>query len=275
MQCTSAFGFALRASARARSDPGSRLQQRVQVAARHHVARECSNCREAHHSFSALRRVRGSSLPRFPLSGPSIQMTARAKLMLPVGLLIMLLHACGLCLAMTKAPLKVDKYVKTCGWAGAKDPKHPTYHPPQVLVVDCGHGIIGEVVFASWGDPEGECSGMLGTDDSFRTGSCDSKKTTDVVEKLCVGQHKCELPGDVTSANGMFGVPTPDCGASPKKIAVVISCGAGHWGLVFLIVVLVMAVVYLIGGVIYGLQFEGKTWGANRCAPGQITPSQA
>ena len=53
-----------------------------------------------------------------------------------------------------KAALKMDKYIKTCAWAGGPplDPKHPTYKPPQIAVLDCGHGFIGNIVFGSWGD---------------------------------------------------------------------------------------------------------------------------
>ena len=187
-----------------------------------------------------------------------------------LGRLFLLMQVLEICQAMTKAPMKMDKYIKTCAWAGAVDPKKPKYHPPQFAVVDCGHGFIGEVVFASWGSPEGECSGMLGDENSFKKGPCNSDKTSDVVAKMCVGQHKCMLPGDEASANGMFGEPTPDCGGAPKKIAVVISCSAGHWGAIFLIVFVVMVVGYIVGGAIYNMQVGGKTWANDRCALRQI-----
>jgi hypothetical protein len=48
---------------------------------------------------------------------------------------------------------------------------------------------------------------MLGDDDTFKKGGCNSDGTSDAVEKLCLGKHKCELPGDETGGNAAYGTP--------------------------------------------------------------------
>jgi hypothetical protein len=99
----------------------------------------------------------------------------------------------------------------TCGEGGEKDPKKPNWTPPTWVYLNCGQYNIGEVLFASWGTPEGSCSGAVGTSDSFHKGSCDSKDSVAKVTARCVGQPKCKIPAgpagatDGSGGNDFFG----------------------------------------------------------------------
>ena len=108
----------------------------------------------------------------------------------------------------------------TCGEGGEKDPKKPNWTPPTWVYLNCGQYNIGDVVFASWGTPEGSCSGAVGTSDSFHKGTCDSKASVEKVKTLCVGKPKCKIPAgpagaaDGSGGNDFFGAAFctgPDC----------------------------------------------------------------
>ena len=108
----------------------------------------------------------------------------------------------------------------TCGEGGEKDPKKPNWTPPTWVYLNCGQYNIGDVVFASWGTPEGSCSGAVGTSDSFHKGTCDSKASVEKVKAQCVGKPKCKIPAgpagaaDGSGGNNFFGAAfctEPDC----------------------------------------------------------------
>jgi hypothetical protein len=141
------------------------------------------------------------------------------------------------------------KHVKTCGEGGMKDPKRPKWNPLPWVYLTCGATKIQSVEFATWGTPEGHCTGAGGTAESFKRGSCHDKGTKAKVEQMCVGKLECKLPagsagGRDPASSGMatFGDPCPDV---PKRLAVVISCDAGAWGRTFLITVLLLTMAYL------------------------------
>jgi hypothetical protein len=94
----------------------------------------------------------------------------------------------------------------TCGEGGEKDPKKPNWTPPTWVYLNCGQYNIGDVVFASWGTPEGSCSGAVGTSSSFHKGQCDSKESVAKVAAQCVGKPKCKIPaGPAGAADGSGG----------------------------------------------------------------------
>ena len=117
----------------------------------------------------------------------------------------------------------------TCGEGGEKDPKKPNWTPPTWVYLNCGQYNIGEVLFASWGTPEGSCSGAVGTSDSFHKGDCDSKDSVAKVTARCVGQPKCKIPAgpagatDGSGGNDFFGAalctgPFVVCGTCVSRI---------------------------------------------------------
>ena len=107
--------------------------------------------------------------------------------------------------------VKHEDWRLTCGEGGEKDPKKPNWTPPTWVYLNCGEYNIGDVVFASWGTPEGSCSGAVGTSDSFHKGKCDSKESVAKVAARCVGQPKCRIPAgpagatDGSGGNNFFG----------------------------------------------------------------------
>ncbi len=70
-------------------------------------------------------------------------------------------------------------------------PLNPNLPLIEDLTVSCGHedgGTIAEVLFASYGNPEGHCGGY------YRMGSCHAPQSIVVVEKLCLGRRSCTVP---------------------------------------------------------------------------------
>lgn len=106
-----------------------------------------------------------------------------------------------------------EKHTKTCGEGGEKDPKHPKWNPPEMVYLACGAHKIGDVVFASWGTPTGQCSGATGTSDSFSKGNCDAKDAASKVSQMCSGKVECKLPAggpggaEGTDGIALFGMP--------------------------------------------------------------------
>ena len=104
------------------------------------------------------------------------------------------------------------------------------------------------MLFASWGTPDGSCTGAVGTSSSFKKGSCDEKDTVAKVKALCVGKHMCKVPAgpagasDGSGGNDLFGDPCP---STPKRLAVVISCATGAWGGTFILFLFIFGLLYL------------------------------
>ena len=129
-----------------------------------------------------------------------------------------------LCILLCAVPLTAAQAHKedhkdwrlTCGEGGEKDPKKPNWTPPTWVYLNCGQFNIGEVVFASWGTPEGSCTGAVGTSDSFHKGSCDAKTSVAKVAARCVGKPKCKIPAgpagasDGSGGNDFFGASVAD-----------------------------------------------------------------
>ncbi len=72
-----------------------------------------------------------------------------------------------------------------------RSPLNPNLPLIEDLTVSCGHedgGTIAEVLFASYGNPEGHCGGY------YRMGSCHAPQSVVVVEKLCLGRRSCTVP---------------------------------------------------------------------------------
>lgn len=145
---------------------------------------------------------------------------------------------------------KHKQWTLTCGEGGEKDPKKPNWTPPHWVYLNCGQFNIGDVLFASWGTPEGSCTGAVGTSDSFKKGSCDDKDTVKKVAALCLGKPKCKIPAgpagatDGSGGNDFFGLPDP-CSGTPKRLAVVISCDTGAWGGTFMLILFLCGLAYV------------------------------
>ncbi|KAK2659455.1 hypothetical protein Ddye_005988 [Dipteronia dyeriana] len=82
---------------------------------------------------------------------------------------------------------------------------------PKVQL-NCSQGKnISKILFASFGNPEGDC-------DSYATGSCHLSTSRAIVEKACIGKKKCYIP----NSNRYFGVdPCPDI---PKALLIDAQC---------------------------------------------------
>jgi len=80
------------------------------------------------------------------------------------------------------------------------------------LVLTCPDtkGVIGSVIFASFGTPSGTCP-------NFTTSSCNAANSTDIITKACVGQHTCTVAATDTE----FGDP---CYGTVKVLAAVVAC---------------------------------------------------
>ncbi|XP_041990675.1 beta-galactosidase 8-like [Salvia splendens] len=80
------------------------------------------------------------------------------------------------------------------------------------LSLDCplDNQVISEILFASFGTPQGACG-------SFSHGECSSKEALSTVEKACIGLRSCSI---IVSAD-TFGDP---CGGIAKSLAVEASC---------------------------------------------------
>lgn len=74
--------------------------------------------------------------------------------------------------------------------------------------------VIDEVVFASYGDPVGDCG-------AWAKGSCDAATAVAVVEGRCSGRRSCVVP----ATNAVFGDP---CSGTAKRLAVEVTCVVGE-----------------------------------------------
>ena len=59
-----------------------------------------------------------------------------------------------------------------------------------------GGGVISKVDFASYGTAGGACGQM-------QQGSCHAENTSEIVQRVCIGQKQCSVPG----TNDLFGDP--------------------------------------------------------------------
>ncbi|KAI9200100.1 hypothetical protein LWI28_002739 [Acer negundo] len=78
--------------------------------------------------------------------------------------------------------------------------------------LNCSQGKnISKILFASFGNPEGDC-------DNYATGSCHLSTSRATIEKACIGKKKCYIP----NSNRYFGVdPCPDI---PKALLIDAQC---------------------------------------------------
>ncbi|KAJ1407393.1 Glycoside hydrolase, family 35 [Sesbania bispinosa] len=85
----------------------------------------------------------------------------------------------------------------------------------NTLEVNCQGGkTISEIQFASYGDPQGKCG-------SFQKGEWESRDSTTVVERACIGKDSCSI--DVTSST--FGIRR--CGTN-GQLAVQLICDGSN-----------------------------------------------
>ena len=73
-----------------------------------------------------------------------------------------------------------------------KSPEDKSFLNPSLpnnngLYLSCSEGIIGEVVFASFGNPTGHCG-------YHRKGDCHAEHSVHIVEKLCLNKTNCTVP---------------------------------------------------------------------------------
>ena len=79
------------------------------------------------------------------------------------------------------------------------------------LEVSCGkEGTIVDILFASFGNPTGHCG-------YHRRGGCHVEESVTVVEKLCLGKNKCQVPTDAD----FWGDPCPGV---TKWLSVAVQC---------------------------------------------------
>ena len=89
---------------------------------------------------------------------------------------------------------------------------------------------VGEVLFASYGAPRGDCrppsdlaEGVLGTRediaDDLTVGDCHASEAREVVAAACVGRERCE----VAASNEAFGDP---CYGTSKRLVAAVRCVA-------------------------------------------------
>ncbi len=84
------------------------------------------------------------------------------------------------------------------------------------VTLRCPEGqVIDAVLFASYGEPAGECGG------AFTVSQCHAASSETAVGSLCVGRGACT----VAAANGTFGDP---CSGVVKSLAVEVSCVVGE-----------------------------------------------
>ncbi|KAJ1407397.1 Glycoside hydrolase, family 35 [Sesbania bispinosa] len=85
----------------------------------------------------------------------------------------------------------------------------------NTLEVNCQGGkTISEIQFASYGDPQGKCG-------SFQKGEWESRDSTTVVERACIGKDSCSI--DVTSST--FGIRR---GGTNGQLAVQLLCDGSN-----------------------------------------------
>ena len=95
-----------------------------------------------------------------------------------------------------------------------QSPMSPTLPKHDGLFVSCGNeegGTIAIVKFASFGNPIGHCGGY------YEMGSCHASNSIHVVEKLCLGKRKCNVPTGVD----FWGDPCP---GESKWLVVEVHC---------------------------------------------------
>eukprot|EP00048_Salpingoeca_helianthica_P017509 m.237593 g.237593 ORF g.237593 m.237593 type:complete len:591 (-) comp21225_c0_seq1:25-1797(-) len=82
------------------------------------------------------------------------------------------------------------------------------------LSLDCGpnNGVINDIIFASYGTPQGTCG-------SFQRGACHALNSTDIVKAACVGRRGCVI--NVPTDASTFGDP---CFGTLKSLAVAATC---------------------------------------------------
>ena len=84
------------------------------------------------------------------------------------------------------------------------------------LQIACALGqVVKEIRFAAFGMPQGSCK------ESPLVGQCHAKTTRFVLEDLCVGKNKCEVP----ATREMFGDP---CAGHAKRLLVTAVCTRQH-----------------------------------------------
>lgn len=71
-------------------------------------------------------------------------------------------------------------------------------------------GVISKVDFASYGTAAGACG-------QIKAGMCNAANSSDIVQRVCVGQQKCSVP----ATNDLFGDPCPN---TIKRLLVQIEC---------------------------------------------------
>eukprot|EP00475_Leptophrys_vorax_P009092 TRINITY_DN1597_c0_g1_i1.p1 TRINITY_DN1597_c0_g1~~TRINITY_DN1597_c0_g1_i1.p1 ORF type:complete len:831 (-),score=183.81 TRINITY_DN1597_c0_g1_i1:74-2566(-) len=95
---------------------------------------------------------------------------------------------------------------QVCGYTAENYPAET-----NAVVVECtGATVITHVDFASFGNPFGRCG-------SFEKGTCHAANSTEIVQRSCVGQARCEVPVSIN----LFGDPCPK---TAKILAVQAKC---------------------------------------------------
>jgi len=92
----------------------------------------------------------------------------------------------------------------------------------NVLQLACPAGTFTKVLFASYGNANGDC------DTAFTKGSCDSPNSAGVIEAACVGKSTCS----VAATNEVF--KTDPCFGTAKSLAVSLQC-SGASGKLFML----------------------------------------
>ena len=102
-----------------------------------------------------------------------------------------------------------------------QSPLNPNLPKHDDLTVSCGDkdgGSIKKILFSSYGNPTGHCGGY------HKRGSCHAQNSTEVVEKLCLGQRRCVVP---TGAD-FWGNPCPN---EVKWLSVSVQCKSDDSGI--------------------------------------------
>lgn len=122
------------------------------------------------------------------------------------------------CPIIPASPSSVPPEAKTCALVLEKD-KFQTNTTGAVELACEAAGTIDAVTFADFGTPTGSCATGFQINASCTSGPENPAKA--VVEKQCLGKHSCMLHANVQE----FG---HQCLGVPKRLAVQVSCKAGH-----------------------------------------------